>query len=391
MFLRYGVNENSELIYIDQVPRGKTSLMCPYCGGLLTARKGEIKVHHFAHTGETCRQVERDDETIALPFYDGFNLHLTGKEWQTLRQFHDTGTLGRLGYDWLENLEAIKYNSFTDKYELTHSGKIPFGELSLMLFNQFQEPLLLQKHEQLERAAINARATADFETRLADLRLYRAQMRRILSATLYFLEIEHPSSIFHKIGVTTRDIKERLIEISYDVAKHFPNAKITVLDTFAHRGNIELYFKHRYAKHQFPIGTLTEYFDLSAVKKEVLLDIHRMKAKTPNQLEWDIINGSLSPMEQDIYAGQVEQKRRIRIKHGMKIAAKKGVRVGRPTEVESVEQFLSKPKNQEIAHHLKLKLTLRAIAKLTGTSVNTVRKVKPLLDADEIEEREGDE
>ncbi|WP_445305243.1 MULTISPECIES: hypothetical protein [unclassified Microcoleus] len=37
--------------------RGKTNLACLYCGGGLTAKKGSVKEHHFAHTGETCKPV----------------------------------------------------------------------------------------------------------------------------------------------------------------------------------------------------------------------------------------------------------------------------------------------------------------------------------------------
>ncbi len=40
MWLRYALHDNGELVYIEQVPRGQTDLRCPYCGGLLTAKKG---------------------------------------------------------------------------------------------------------------------------------------------------------------------------------------------------------------------------------------------------------------------------------------------------------------------------------------------------------------
>jgi hypothetical protein len=32
MYLPYGVDEQGQLVYIDQVARGKTTLCCPYCG-----------------------------------------------------------------------------------------------------------------------------------------------------------------------------------------------------------------------------------------------------------------------------------------------------------------------------------------------------------------------
>ena len=61
----------------------------------------------------------------------------------------------------------------------------------------------------------------------------------------------------------------------------------------------------------------------------------------------------------------------------MQRAKHKNIHIGRPKgETESQAQFLAKPKNKEIATVLKKGLSLRKIAKETGTSVNTVRKVK---------------
>ncbi|CBN55031.1 hypothetical protein OSCI_1460007 [Kamptonema sp. PCC 6506] len=57
MWLKFGVAPSGELASIDEVARGKTNLACLYCGGELTAKKGAVKEHHFAHTGETCKPV----------------------------------------------------------------------------------------------------------------------------------------------------------------------------------------------------------------------------------------------------------------------------------------------------------------------------------------------
>src|ERR1041385_3239299 len=134
MFIEYGVNEHGELVYIEQVPRGATTLTCPYCRGLLLARKGDIKTHHFAHAGETCRQVERDQDVIALPAYDNFNLHLPGKALKALRDFYDDEDVSWRQLEFLEKeYEVIHYNEWAGRggnWELTKKGKIPFGELS---------------------------------------------------------------------------------------------------------------------------------------------------------------------------------------------------------------------------------------------------------------------
>jgi hypothetical protein len=91
------------LIHIEVVPRGKTALGCPYCGGSLRARKGRIKAHHFAHTEATCRAVERREVPL-LPFYDRFDLGLSPKALAILHeQWERYGVHGRsvhaFGYD----------------------------------------------------------------------------------------------------------------------------------------------------------------------------------------------------------------------------------------------------------------------------------------------------
>lgn len=85
MWLEYGVNSQSELITISEVVSGKTNLVCPFCDRQLTAKKGKIKQHHFAHTGETCLRV-RKGKLPSLPLYDNFNLQLSGQEWQQIKQ-----------------------------------------------------------------------------------------------------------------------------------------------------------------------------------------------------------------------------------------------------------------------------------------------------------------
>jgi len=90
--------------------------------------------------------------------------------------------------------------------------KIPMGALPLTSFNKVQEPLLLDQLVKLERSAAVAEAAglSCLDERWTDLQIYRAQLRRILSNSLYFLKVKADGQTFYKIGITTRSISERI-------------------------------------------------------------------------------------------------------------------------------------------------------------------------------------
>ncbi len=409
MWLQYAVNDSGELVYIEQVKRGRTDLHCPYCGGLLTAKKGGQVAAHFAHSGETCRQVDRDQD-IGLPAYDNFNLHLPGKVLQALWAFDEKPTVRPL----LERHGLATFNVFArvDRWQLTKRGKVPLGKLSLGLFCEFQEPLILQRHTELEalvadvhdRPALEASVASspyysdahaearerlrnaagmDIETALADLRIYRAQWRRVLGLTLYFLDIA--GGQFHKIGVTSRPMAERLEEIRVDLAPLLGDVPIKVVDAFEHRGNVELYFKHRYAASAAQLGILTEYFHFDE-PKPIITELRRMNAKTLTDFEQVILSGQAADIEERIKREQVDQARQIKrdqaeakrcaaVVQGMDRARARGQHVGRPAIPD--EQLLER--YPAVAAALTEGLSLRKVAEQTGVAVNTVRKVQQVL------------
>ena len=98
-----------------------------------------------------------------------------------------------------------------------------------------------------------------------DLRLYRTQLRRVHSATLYFLSIDHKAGHLNKIGVTTRTLDERITEIQRDLVAYYQDVTITPMLTLRNRGAVETYFKFRYQAHNVKVGALTEYFQFSQV------------------------------------------------------------------------------------------------------------------------------
>ncbi len=183
------------------------------------------------------------------------------------------------------------------EYEFSDLGKIPVGALELTRFNDVQEPLLLKKLLKLELAFKHAeyKNALDLAYRLTDLKLYRAQLQRILSSSLYFLEIETNIGTMYKIGVTQRPVTKRVAKVKIDLLAHDSSVAIRVLGTWEHRGNVELYFKHRYRDFNYPIGSLTEYYKFNTEDvKIVLRDLQQMQPKILFLDEIDILEENTS-------------------------------------------------------------------------------------------------
>jgi hypothetical protein len=299
MWLKFGVAPSGELASIDEVVRGRTQLTCLYCGGGLTAKKGKVKEHHFAHTGETCKPVSQRIKTKAfpsLPLYDNFNIELKGEELEQLKVlWKEYGAQDYaipkdlVNFRW--ELKGLVESSGVNSYQFTDLGKIPVGALPLALFNSVQEPLLLSELVKLEGSVEIAEAAglSCLDERRADLQIYRAQLRRILVNSLYFLEVKADGNTFYKIGITTRSIEERIAEVQRDVRVHYSEVAVSLLGLWEHRGNVELYFKHRYQPFNYRIGKLTEYFVFPNVKL-VLKNLYEMKPKTLSDVELDVLS-----------------------------------------------------------------------------------------------------
>jgi len=187
-------------------------------------------------------------------------------------------------------LKGLLESEGSRSYQFTDLGKIPVGALPLPLFNKVQEQELLSEQASLERSveiALSAGLSC-LEERRADLLIYRAQLRRILVNSLYFLEVKANGQTFYKIGITTRSISERIAEVQRDVKAHYSDVAVNLLGLWEHRGNVELYFKHRYKAFNYGIGKLTEYFVFPDVKA-VLNDLYGMKPKMLSDVELNAI------------------------------------------------------------------------------------------------------
>ncbi|HEY9767872.1 MAG TPA: GIY-YIG nuclease family protein [Coleofasciculaceae cyanobacterium] len=172
------------------------------------------------------------------------------------------------------------FNWTPEGYYFTKLGKIPVAELSLSKFNAVQKPLILSELDRLSNSVEMAKAFGGelLSEKLTDLKIYRLQLQRILRFTLYFLQIRANNKTLHKIGVTSRQMCDRIREIKRGLQQHYWEIDINVLGTWQHRGNVELYFKHRYKEFNYRIGKLTEYYKFKDVEL-VLTDLNSMQPK----------------------------------------------------------------------------------------------------------------
>ena len=390
MWLQYALDKDNNLVSVHDVKRGRSNIRCPYCQGELTAKKGKVKAHHFAHVADTCNHVKAS-KSPELPLYDRFDLGLKPRYLKEMLENYDKGYRRIPEASYLSNFGITEYNEYAangrGKWQYTKLGKMVFGDLSLMLFNLVQEPRIIKKLNEIEENLLDQKdfipeynllgnTTSVEEEKqilqeiIIDYQIYLLQYQQILSNSLYFLEIKADGELYHKIGITTRKIEQRMTEIEPELKQHFESISIKGLGFWKHRGNVEYYFKYRYRKFNHRIGSLTEYFKFDDVKP-VLRDLRRMKPKQLSDREREILeNKSFEKTLLSLY-----------IRHGMQKSKDENIHIGRPKgETETTKKFLAKPKNKAIATVLKKGLSLRQTASEVGVSINTVRKVKAALE-----------
>ena len=407
-WLRHVLNKDNALVNIEDVKSGRSALRCPYCEDTLTAKKGRIKEHHFAHTHQTCAAVierTQSESLPRLPLYTAFALDLGYLELEELlklwQQYGEPGVkVPEPRYSQLIDGEYLRYNRFigcNGGYEFTKLGKLPVGGLSVPLFADIQKARMLERLYDLEDSAWyefqgnDSQCDHAFIGTFGDYRLYSAQLERLLSTSLYYLQIDAAKERFYKIGVTTRTVEERVSEIEYDLQRHIGAATIKILGHWATAGRIEHYFKHRFSAYNKPIGSLSEYFSFDkAQAKKVLRELQRLKSKrwpTSEQAEAkasltdlvDQVSRNKAAYEQAAAQRTRQRQRAKAISAGLRRAAQQGQAIGRPRGDEADAAFLAKPKSQKIIAALEADLSLRKAARRAGASVNTVRKVRDLL------------
>ncbi|MCI0713727.1 MAG: helix-turn-helix domain-containing protein [Chloroflexi bacterium] len=400
--LPYGIDAAGRYVHISQVNRGTTDLRCPYCEGLLTARKGRQLAHHFAHTVETCLGVSsREFDDLMVPHYDRFNLYIDARAWGELQAWHDTDGRDGIPRILMDHDPQLLMEGYGRRaYQLTHEGKIPFGEATLSKFAEFQNDSVHTRHRNLSETVSRAYdgygrvaqpVMSAYHQALVDLNIYRAQVARLFGLHLYLLEITHDAGVLYKIGVTARETDVRIAEIRRDLAPFFNFTELKVDRLCKNRGAVERYALHRYREYSTGVGDLTEYFmfdkqtlrnvrrdftalgDLHYEKDDHLFSSTRLKGRyTISGLIAEILAGESSYIEVVTRRDILQKRHAEATKAGMEEAKQRGIHVGRPAE--SDREVLDK--YPEIVEALSMGQAIKQIAREHNISRNTVRKVR---------------
>lgn len=280
-FLHHGVNSAGELVPVEAVERGRTSLVCPYCAIRLIAKKGRVLASHFAHDGPTCR--EASEQTAArVPLYDDFATldslgsadlrlcaqllrrtinHTSLRGWRraSLARLVEAALIEEVprGQRWVNGVGSHRHTKWGEQIAAATRYRLSLKDLA-----GAQERAALEKLDRLERESHGDDARGSL-----DLRLYRAQLERLFSLDLYLLRVRADRTPLYKIGVTSRSVEERLPEIRQDLGAHYDDVALEVEGCWPRRGSLELYFKRVFERRQVRIGSLTEYFSFEGYRR----------------------------------------------------------------------------------------------------------------------------
>jgi hypothetical protein len=409
--LDYAYNRDQELVHISEVRKGDVGWKCPFCNGELSAKKGEIKQHHFSHIKDSCIGLSKPYNPkewpvhLSLPEYDKWYYKRIETDYKQLSiQFNEL-------CEWLSqaNKEIKKTRESLVLMSAPLNGKIPknraLNQKALDSLDSYKDNFsqLLNSFSRVRFSKIEYYSLIEYA---ADLRFEKPSTERVYPGSvwkyynvndqkdrnsiyiipesfekcLYYLfhyqekqtelkqkeeqltlltNLKDKKSLLDQFQLyyikVSRDgvapiYKIGITEIQKDL-KEVNTSNFEALYVIKGLGHLETFFKHKYQEWQFDYKHFTEYFELPTEKHATVIEEFE-------QLKYQSL------------------EHRDKIRKGMKAAKANGVHVGRPKGLENQQRFIAKPKNQQIARLLKSGLKLREVERKTGCSINTVRKVK---------------
>lgn len=380
--LVFGVKDRYHIhgkwVYIeDALQVGSKNLYCPFCDASLVAKNPtKDKPAHFSHKGSVCRYVRILRRIIIhfpTPDYWLYNISLGEKrlfnklkrmrfkmdndKFISFHQLKKTTTLlgkhhpylqyeplGKVSNDTLEKLYKrqllrLTYHEFgLDTFELSWKTKMLWND-DWTLKEIYQG---IQEHWETWRE--NNRWD---DWTVNDL--FSEMYERIEKAHFYLVKIVLDGKVLYKTGTTIwayRTVERWIKGQLKRYGKEISIEKIYFVDTIA---LIEPFIRTKYQKYQFKVGHHPGYFNFKKYYPTLKKELHQVTL--------------------------LSEQHRAKIVKGLETATNVGKR-GK----ESLDGFLAKPKSQSIIQLLESPTppSLRQIAFQTGSSVNTVQKVKKL-------------
>ncbi len=402
MYLNFGINEKGEWQHISTVKSGQTELVCPYCGGALLAKKGQVNAHHFAHQFDTCLESVEAAKAATLPTIDKFEM-LNAKEQKYMdrRERYSSDKVYSFAgmYDAISNLEAmgllkveksisrelsqcqnmldgIDPTLLDDEYYPTDSliaicdafrGFINIDiediwlqqtRLITSINKCYRQNKLSKQHTIIDFLSAQAfwlQAHYDKQCRLNPeyTKLISKKVEALSTQHLYLFKfkavIEDNEATFLKIGMTTRTAEERLSEVTSDLNKHVQVLQAEVLSYAKYAGRVEQLIHHYYSKDRFHLAKFKELF------------ITEIESKLIEQFE---------AIDEQYFSKPFKLRRNVLI-NLPNIKKETGRRP--KTRKELIDEY------PEIVELLKLNLSIREVARQTGRAKNTVQRVRSAL------------
>ncbi|MGI2129604.1 GIY-YIG nuclease family protein [Shewanella oncorhynchi] len=371
-FLTIGKAADGELIGIDAVKRGKSDLTCPFCQVPLIAAKGNFKVHHFRHDGETCHQSLQGLPQI--PGWDHFHLLMPDFIVNVLQNYAEKHPGEVFWYEPKHVRELLKHNlidtdSYTGKYRLTDAALIITGQLSLSKFATWF------RNELKSRIKWKTRLVDNEDAHRAYLEIEAWRQQQLMMATTYLFELTHNNGeVFYKVGRTRREVDVRLAEVKSEMKAHF-NRDISakILRLIPNGGFLEQYVLYRYRLSKREIGKHQEYLSLDASA------LKQLKAAFTR------VANDLAPFDKDerfIATGRwrYEPKRLDAVRKGIRQTIQSGSSFGRPKGTIKVGGEEWRKQYQYVIDLLEAgNLSQEKIARMTFNSTSTVKRVKQVI------------
>lgn len=265
MLLPYG-KKLGKFTHISEVPSGRTDLRCPYCGSALLAKKGKQNAHHFAHVGKSCMSTgsaalldlgRKLPTQLSIVEYAQRKLQRIAQQKVKLQKRSDFLTC--------QDINNKKHIKTLVDYLRAHQMEQQAKAVIVYIKYEFEAipsldtlPTSFSPH--LKAVAAYHATKQKLAEANVKLELYAQELEWFHRFQLYFLEIRTGAySIFYKIGLTARDLSERLKEIKKDLVQ-FQQVEIRVLHQLSGVAFLETFFKQKYQHKRYQLGQHTEYF-----------------------------------------------------------------------------------------------------------------------------------